>query len=190
MNSRLSSLGRRLICSNPVAASTARASSSVAAPETHPESSARSARISSGRTAVATTSAIARRPPGFSTRKASRKTAALSGERLITQFERMASTLRSATGRCSISPRRNSTFCRRLWRGVVARLRDHLGRHVHADDAARLADLSAARKQSKPPPLPRSSTVSPGRSAAMAWGLPQPRPRSAPSGTLSRSASE
>jgi hypothetical protein len=34
----------------------------------------------------------------------------LSGERFMTQFEMMMSTLASATGRCSISPKRNSTF--------------------------------------------------------------------------------
>src|SRR5205823_408470 len=47
----------------------------------------------------------------------------------------------------------------------------------------------AARKQSKPAPLPRSSTVSPGSSAAIAWGFPQPSPRSAPSGAAFRSSS-
>ena len=35
----------------------------------------------------------------------------------------------------------------------------------------------AARKQSKPAPLPRSSTVSPGRNDARAIGFPQPNPR-------------
>jgi hypothetical protein len=34
----------------------------------------------------------------------------LSGERLTTQVERMTSTLVSEIGKCSISPRRNSTF--------------------------------------------------------------------------------
>jgi hypothetical protein len=40
----------------------------------------------------------------------------------------------------------------------------------------------AAMKQSNPPPDPRSSTVSPSRSEAIAVGFPQPSPRSAPSG--------
>ncbi len=39
-----------------------------------------------------------------------------------------------------------------------------------------------------PPPLPRSSTVSPGCSAAIACGFPQPSPMFAPSGKRSRSA--
>src|SRR5579862_116209 len=45
-------------------------------------------------------------------------------------------------------------------------------------------------KQSKPAPLPRSSTTSPGFIAAMAWGLPQPKPRFAPSGAAANSVSE
>ena len=59
---------------------------------------------------MATTSEIARRPAVRRTRNASRNTAALSGERLMTQLETTTSTLASATGRCSISPSRNSTF--------------------------------------------------------------------------------
>ena len=50
-------------------------------------------------------------PPGRSTRKASRKTRGLSGERLMTQLERMTSTEFVSTGSDSISPSRNS-----IWR--------------------------------------------------------------------------
>ena len=46
----------------------------------------------------------------------------------------------------------------------------------------------AARKQSNPAPLPRSSTVSPGFMAATACGLPQESPRFAPSGSVASSA--
>src|SRR6266487_4891664 len=48
----------------------------------------------------------------------------------------------------------------------------------------------AARKQSKPAPLPKSRTVSPPRNAAADNGVPQPRSRSAPSGTAASSSSE
>src|SRR5208283_4869117 len=49
--------------------------------------------------------------------------------------------------------------------------------------------FSEARKQSNPPPEPRSRTISPFFNKASAIGLPQPRPRLAPSGTAFRSAS-
>src|SRR5258708_2327922 len=44
-------------------------------------------------------------------------------------------------------------------------------------------------KQSIPAPEPRSSTVIPSLSPAKAAGVPQPRPRSAPSGIAARAAS-
>src|SRR5262249_35203483 len=47
-----------------------------------------------------------------------------------------------------------------------------------------------AIKTSNPPPLPRSSTTSPGCRAANALGLPQERPRLAPSGNAASSAGE
>ena len=132
-----------------------------AAPATQPHSSARSAASSAGSGAVFTTSEIASRPPGFSTRKASRNTCALSGTRFITQFE-ITSAVLSAIGRCSSSPRRNSTLAAPAG-GVVARLVQHLMRHVDADDR-RWADLAGGEKQSKPAPLPRSTTSRPAAS--------------------------
>ncbi len=139
---------------------------------------------------VATTSEIARRPPGFNTRKASANTCALSGDKLTTQLEMITSTDWSATGKCSISPRRNSTFlyppfalfCRALLiiAGVIS---TPMTRPLPPTDFA-------AKKQSKPPPLPKSSTVSPGFNAAMAWGLPQPNPMFAPAGTAPISSAE
>ena len=48
--------------------------------------------------------------------------------------------------------------------------------------------LRAASKQSKPAPLPRSSTVSPGSSPATACGLPHDSPRFAPSGSVASSS--
>src|SRR5687768_6322032 len=47
-----------------------------------------------------------------------------------------------------------------------------------------------ARKASKPAPQPRSNTVWPGLSEAIASGLPQPSPRLAPAGTAVVSAAE
>ena len=55
-------------------------------------------------------SVTAKRPPGRSTRAASRKTAGLSAERLITQLEITTSTESSGSGTSSIVPFRNSTF--------------------------------------------------------------------------------
>ena len=55
-------------------------------------------------------SETAKRPPGFSTRNASRNTRSLSAERLITQLEMITSTELSGSGMFSISPLRNSTF--------------------------------------------------------------------------------
>jgi hypothetical protein len=64
-------------------------------------------------------SETANRPPGLSTRAISLQTCCLFGDRLITQFEMTTSTDASATGRCSISPRRNSTLLNPL-RSVYA----------------------------------------------------------------------
>ena len=55
-------------------------------------------------------SLTASRPPGFSTRAISRKTAVLSGARLITQLLMMQSTDASASGRLSIVAWWNSTL--------------------------------------------------------------------------------
>jgi len=51
-----------------------------------------------------TTSEMLSRPPGRSTRKASPKTASLSGDRLMTQLEMITSTAWSGRGMSSISP--------------------------------------------------------------------------------------
>jgi len=74
--------------------------------------------------------------------------------------------------------------------GIRACLGQHLMRHVDADHRPAGPTCRAARKQSIPAPLPRSTTTSPGRIAASACGLPQPSPRSAPSGKEASSASE
>ena len=73
-------------------------------------------RISAGTAPRTTTSDTAKRPPGLSTRKASRSTASLSLARLITQFEMITSTELSGSGIASIVPFRNSTFVAPAWR--------------------------------------------------------------------------
>src|SRR5512139_2797031 len=110
MNSRLASLGAMRMSAKPASASMAVSSSTLAAPATQAVWRATSFCMASGSGAVVTISEMARRPPGFSTRQASRKTCALSGDRLMTQLEMMASTVASASCRCSISSRRNDTF--------------------------------------------------------------------------------
>src|ERR1700731_3869907 len=64
----------------------------------------------SGSSLGSVTSATANTPLFLNTRNDSRNTASLSGERLITQLEITYSTELDSTGRCSISPRRNSAF--------------------------------------------------------------------------------
>ena len=168
MLARLSSLGCILISAKPVSTSIVSISSTCSVPPTQPEIRAISFLISAGSGCKATTSKMARRPPGLSTRQASLKTLFFSGERLITQFDKMTSTLASATGRCSISPNRNSTLrapsfsaLRRALLTMSAVMSTPIIRPASPTDFA-------ARKQSKPPPLPRSSTVSPSFRTAIA----------------------
>ncbi len=66
---------------------------------------------------------------------------ALSGLRLITQFEMMTSMLSSGTGRCSISPSLNSTFSKPELVTVPARFFEHGRGHVDPDDLALRANL-------------------------------------------------
>src|SRR3989475_8858274 len=83
---------------------------SSSAPATHPTHSSMLRRTAGGSSPRTTTSDTANRPPGLSTRNASRSTRRLSAERLTTQFEMITSTDASGRGICSISPFRNSTF--------------------------------------------------------------------------------
>ena len=76
----------------------------------HPIHASALRRMSGGTSPRTTTSATAKRPPGFSTRNASASTRSLSVDRLITQFEMTTSTEQSGSGTRSISPLRNSTF--------------------------------------------------------------------------------
>ncbi len=76
-------------------------SSRVSAPAMHPVQAAMSARVASSMSGSAITSETANRPPGRSTRAASRSTSALSAARLITQLEITTSTLPSGSGTSS-----------------------------------------------------------------------------------------
>ncbi len=118
---------------------------------------------------------MARRPPGFRTRNASAKTAALSGDRLMTQLERTTSTVASATGSRSISPRRKSTFVAFSVSAFARALRDHRRGHVDADDAPGWADL-----------LRREEAVEPAAAAEVEDGLAGPQGGDGPEGSRTR----
>ena len=175
MMAPLSRRGSTLIASNPASASSSELVDRGGAGH-GPVSAWMLSAIARGITCVATTSEIAMRPPGLSTRIASRKTAPLSGDRLITQFEMMTSTDASGTGRCSISPNRNSTF--------VASIRRALSRALVTISGVAFRPSRPARPRDSPPglsnpaPLPRSSTVSPGTHGRdRLWIAPEPEVR-------------
>ena len=92
----------------------------------------------------------------------------------MTQLEMIASTRPPSSGKFSISPRWNSTFLTPTFSALL------LARLIMSTVMSTPITLPsgptwwAARKQSMPPPLPRSRTVSPGLSSAMATGLPHP----------------
>src|SRR5216684_3155862 len=161
-------------CSNPADTSLSRYSLSSSAPATQPTHRSMFCRICAPISPRVTTSETASRPPGFSTRNASRNTRSLSAERLITQFEMMTSTELSGSGICSISPFKNSTLSApalRLLSFASASISSVMSRpYALPVGPTRLAES----KTSIPPPEPRSSTVSPGLSFARAVGLPHP----------------
>ncbi len=91
----------------------------------------------------------------------------------MTQFEMMTSAVLLGRGMSSIVPRRNSTLvtpASPCWLREI----EHLVGHVEAIGLARGPTRFADKITSIPPPEPRSSTASPGRSSATAVGLPQP----------------
>ena len=155
-----------------------------------PTSASMSLRTDAAGSASHAMSDTASRPPGLSTRWISRNARSLSGTRFSTQLLITTSTESSSTGRASISPLRNSTLPRPDF-SALARAFSSMA-SVISTPITRPAGptLRAARKQSKPAPLPRSSTVSPGCIAATACGLPQDRPRFAPSGSVASSSAE
>ena len=167
-------VGSTLTCSKPAAASFARYSFSSRAPAMHPTQSRMLCRMAGAISPRVTTSEMAKRPPGLSTRKASRRTRSLSAERLMTQLEMMTSTELSGSGMFSISPLRNSTLVRpdaRLFWLARASISSVISRpYALPVGPTRRAESST----SMPPPEPRSSTTSPAWSWASAVGLPQP----------------
>ena len=124
-----------------------------------------------------TTSLTAILPPDLSMRYTSRKTCALSGLKLMTQLLMTQSTVSSAIGRCSISPRRNCTFLDRRADAFCLALYNMSGVMSTPITNPSGPTRSDARKQSTPAPHPRSTIVSPSFGQAKDTGLPQPRPR-------------
>src|SRR6266404_1537847 len=161
-------------CSNPADASFSRYSFSSSAPATQPTHKSTFCRICALISPRVTTSETASRPPGLSTRNASRNTWSLSPERLITQFEMITSTELSGNGICSISPRKNSTFSApalRLFSSASASISCVMSSpYALPVGPTRLAES----RTSIPPPEPRSRTTSPGFNFASAVGFPQP----------------
>ena len=87
-----------LAFSKPASASRRRNSPSSSAPATQPVHSAMFSRTAAGSPSRTITSLTAKRPPGLSTRNASRSTCALSPDRLITQLEMITSTVLAGSG--------------------------------------------------------------------------------------------
>ena len=100
----------------------------------------RSARSSGVSRSSATTSLIPILPPGLSTRAISVSTAALSVERLMTQFEITTSTESAGNGICSIIPLRKCTLVDAGVARVALREGEHLVGHVDAVRDAGRAD--------------------------------------------------
>src|SRR5271157_2083064 len=127
-------------------------------------------------------SLIANRPPGFSIRAISRKTAGLSGARLMTQLEITQSTVASDSGSLSIVARWYSIFISPDL-SALARARSIISGVMSMPIALPSGPtLRAASSTSRPPPLPRSTITSPLRKLAKAVGLPQESPMFASGG--------
>ena len=109
-----------------------------------------------------TISQIEIRPPGFKARNISLYTLHLLSDILITQFEIQTSAVLSATGRFSISPRRNSTFHIRFSFAILLAFESISGAMSTPMARPLLPTVFPAIKQSSPVPDPRSSTISPG----------------------------
>jgi hypothetical protein len=117
------------------------------------------------------------------------RTAGLSTERLITQFEITTSTELVGSGTCSITPLRKCTFVTSASRAFCCASAS-ISSVMSNPYAVPLGPTRFAdRITSIPPPEPRSSTVSPSCSSATAIGLPQPSEASvAASGRLPRTS--
>ena len=136
-----------------------------------------------------TMSEMASRPPGRRIRAASAKTRCLTGERLITPFDRTASKLAASKGRSSMCASTSSTWakpCSSRSRAAFSSCLSVMSTPTTRPDSP---TSTAAQKMSVPEPEPRSSTVSPGWSAARSRWCPTPaKDASASAGILSSSA--
>ncbi len=164
------------------------------APATHPTNASTICDTAAGSGLSNARSDTATRPPGFRTRAISRHAWDLSGERLMTQLEITTSIQASATGRCSISPKRNSTLSNpdrsRYW-VIFLRALDNISGVISTPMARPFVPtFRPAMKTSNPPPEPKSSTTSPCLSAARALGLPHERPILALAGRAASSSVE
>ena len=112
----------------------------------------------------------------------SRKTAGLSGARLMTQLEITQSTAASDSGSLSIAARWYSIFISPDL-SALARARSIISGVMSMPIALPSGPtLRAASSTSRPPPLPKSTTTSPLRRLAKAVGLPQESPMFASAG--------
>ena len=125
-------------------------------------------------------------PPGFRMRNASRKTASLSGARQITQFDMTTSADELSRRVSSISARWNSVLHAPIFAAFL-RARSIMSRVMSIPITLPEGPTArAARKQSIPPPLPKSTTVSPSLREPSAIGFPHPAAaRTASSGSPS-----
>jgi hypothetical protein len=149
---------------NPAAASMARTSSMGAAPDTQPASAAAWVCSSTGMGPVATTSLIARRPPGRSTRNASCDHRGLVGRQVDDAVREDHVDAVVADGQALDLAEPELDVARLPSLRALSRARFETMSGVMSTPMTRPAGrrpASRARKQSKPPPAPRSSTVSP-----------------------------
>src|SRR5208337_5082058 len=152
------------------------------APAMQPTYAIRSLPISGGNSRFRAMSLTASRPPGFSTLAISRRTAVLSGARLITQFEITQSTDASGSGSLSMVARWYSMFASPDL-AAFRRARTIISWVMSIPIALPVGPtLRAARSTSSPPPLPRSTSTSPSRRLATAVGFPQDSPMFASAG--------
>src|SRR5436309_8535260 len=158
-------------------------------PATQPAQASSANFTSTGSGSISTMSETANRPPGLSTRRASLRTTALSAARLITQFEITTSTVAGGRGMASIVPLRNVAFGTPA-RSLFSLARASISSVISTPYAWPPGDTRWAESStSRPAPLPRSRTTSPGCNSASIVGFPQPRlaPNDSPSPAISDS---
>mmetsp|Transcript_11434 Transcript_11434/g.30239 ORF Transcript_11434/g.30239 Transcript_11434/m.30239 type:complete len:269 (-) Transcript_11434:215-1021(-) len=175
MNSALSSFMAIFTASKPALTSNSAKLPAEGAPATQQASASAVRRCSGMKSVFDTTSLMAIRPPGFSTRNISRHTLSFSGERFMTQLLMTASNSPSVAGRCSISPSRYFTLGRCF---EFSRAFASISCVMSTPTTAPASPTScAASMQSTPAPHPRSRTLSSDFNDARRTGVPHPTPR-------------